>query len=122
VLAERATVRLLAWPERTQLAQAIDARFDAMIGAGALDEVRALTGLGLSPELPIMRALGVTQLAAHLEGRLSLDAAAEAAKAETRQYAKRQLTWFRRNMMSWQHLDTQQMKTFSVFDISISDG
>jgi tRNA dimethylallyltransferase len=122
VLAERATVRLLAWPERAQLAQAIDARFDAMIEAGALDEVRALLGLGLSPELPIMRALGVAQLAAHLEGRQSLDAAMEAAKAETRQYAKRQLTWLKRNMMSWLRLDAQQMETFSASSISFSDS
>lgn len=122
VLVERATVRLLAWPERTELAQAIDARFDAMMGAGALDEVRALLRLHLSPELPIMRALGVAQLAAHLEGRLSLDAAAAAAKAETRQYAKRQLTWLRRNMMSWNSLDAQQMRIFSAIDIPISDS
>jgi tRNA dimethylallyltransferase len=115
-------VRLLAWPERAQLAQAIDARFEAMLGAGALEEVRALLGLGHSPELPIMRALGVAQLAAHLEGRLALDAAAEAAKAETRQYAKRQVTWLRRNMMSWKRLDTKQMEKFLMHDLSLSDS
>ena len=70
-----------------------------MLAAGALDEVRALAALGLSSELPIMRALGVAPLAAHLAGRVPLEAAVEAAKAETRQYAKRQLTWLRRNMI-----------------------
>ena len=53
-------------------APSIDARFDAMLAAGALEEVRALLALGLSTELPIMRALGVAPLAAHLEGALPL--------------------------------------------------
>ncbi len=122
VLAESETVRLLAWPERTLLAEAIDARFDAMMKAGALREVRSLLSLGLSTELPIMRALGVAPLAAHVAGRQSLDAAVEAAKAETRQYAKRQLTWLKRNMMSWKRLDAQQTKTFVASDISFSDS
>jgi tRNA dimethylallyltransferase len=107
VLAESETVRLLAWPERTLLAAAIDARFDAMMKAGALEEVRALEALGLSTELPIMRALGVAPLAEHVAGRQSLDAAIGAAKTETRQYAKRQLTWLKRNMMSWNRLNSQ---------------
>ena len=110
VLAESETVRLLAVPERATQATVIDARFDAMLAAGALDEVRALAALGLSGELPIMRALGVAALAAHLAGKTSLQAAAEAAKAQTRQYAKRQLTWLKRNMMSWTRLDAQQMR------------
>ena len=89
---EEETVRLLVLPDREIQALAIEARFDAMLSAGALDEVRALVGLGLSAELPIMRALGVAPLAGHLAGNISLEAAAAAAKAETRQYAKRQLT------------------------------
>ena len=72
-----------------------------MLAAGALEEVRALLALGLSGELPVMRALGVAPLAAHLAGTTSLEAAVAAAKAETRQYAKRQLTWLRRNMIAW---------------------
>jgi tRNA dimethylallyltransferase len=122
VITETGTVRLLAWPERTLLAEAIEARFDAMMKAGALEEVRALVALGLSTELPIMRALGVAPLAAHVAGRQSLDAAVEAAKAETRQYAKRQLTWLKRNMMSWNRLNAQQMKIFMAPDMSFSDS
>ena len=66
--------------------------------------------LELPQELTIMRALGVAPLAAHLSGRLSLEEAAAVAKAETRQYAKRQMTWLRRNMISWKKIDTQQME------------
>ena len=110
VLAEHGTVRLLTIPDRTMQATVIGARFDAMLAAGALEEVRSLLALGLSNELPVMRALGVAPLAAHLAGATSLEAAVAAAQAETRQYAKRQLTWLRRNMKSWKNLDTQQMK------------
>ena len=61
-------------------------------------------------ELPIMRALGVAPLAAHIAGELALEEAVASAKAETRQYAKRQLTWLRRNMSSWKAIDTQYME------------
>ena len=92
---ETETVRLLVLPDRRALGAGIDARFDAMLAAGALEEVRALLALGLSEELPIMRALGVAPLAAISRARSSLEAAVAAAKAETRQYAKRQLTWLK---------------------------
>jgi tRNA dimethylallyltransferase len=76
--------------------------------------VRSLLALGLSGELPVMRALGVAPIAAYLAGATSLEAAAAAAKTETRQYAKRQLTWLRRNMISWSRLDAQQMERFDI--------
>jgi tRNA dimethylallyltransferase len=107
VLAEALTERLLVMPDRDAQAAAIDARFDAMLAAGALEEVRRLLTHAFSPELPIMRALGVAQLAAHVRGELQLDDAAAAAKAQTRQYAKRQGTWLRRNMKSWKPIVTQ---------------
>ncbi len=100
-------------------ATVIDARFDAMLAAGALEEVRSLLALGLSSELPVMRALGVAPLAAHLAGATSLEAAVAAAQTETRQYAKRQLTWLRRNMKSWKSLDTQQMKRIEPRELLI---
>jgi len=75
VLAEHETVRLLAVPDRAMQAAVIDARFDAMLAAGALEEVRTLLALGLSGELPVMRALGVAALAAHVAGKMSLEAA-----------------------------------------------
>jgi tRNA dimethylallyltransferase len=118
VLLERETVRLLAMPERTALDAGIDARFDAMMAAGALDEARRLASLGLSTELPIMRALGVAPLAEHIAGKLTLEAAAAIAKSDTRKYAKRQRTWLKRNMISWNAIDTQQ--TERIIEISLS--
>jgi tRNA dimethylallyltransferase len=121
VLAEHETVRLLAVPDRAMQAAVIDARFDAMLAAGALEEVRRLVSLELSQELPIMRALGVAPLAAHLSGRLSLKEAAAAAKAETRQYAKRQTTWLKRNMISWKAIEAQFSQRFDRNDLLFSD-
>lgn len=106
-LSEDETERLLVVTEREALMQRIDARFDAMLDAGAIEEVREFARLGLSEELPSVRAHGVRPLLAYLAGRSSLDAAAEGSKAETRQYAKRQVTWHRRNMMSWICFSTQ---------------
>ncbi len=88
-------LRLVRLPPRDQLYAACDARFCAMIEAGALDEVRILRELGLDPKLPVMRALGVRELGRHLDGALSLDAAVARAQQATRNYAKRQMTWLR---------------------------
>ncbi|MCH7864744.1 MAG: tRNA (adenosine(37)-N6)-dimethylallyltransferase MiaA, partial [Proteobacteria bacterium] len=82
-------------PGRDALYAATDARFDAMLAAGALEEVRALTALGLDPSLPAMKALGVRELGRHLAGGISLQEASGAAKQATRNFAKRQLTWLR---------------------------
>ena len=121
VLAEDHAVRLLAVPDRATQATVIAARFDAMLAAGALDEVRALVALDLSDEQPVMRALGVAALTAHLAGTMSLEAAAEAAKAETRQYAKRQMTWLKRNMIAWMRICAQQIETISASDLPFSE-
>jgi tRNA dimethylallyltransferase len=110
VLVEDEAVRLLVLPDRQAHGQIIEARFDAMMNAGALEEARALVALGLSEALPIMRALGVAPLAAHIAGNLGLEEAVALAKAETRQYAKRQLTWCRRNMITWKPILTQDME------------
>jgi tRNA dimethylallyltransferase len=122
VLAEADTVRLLVLPEQQALAAAIDARFEAMLADGALDEVRALLALGLSQELPVMRALGVGALAAHLAGDTPLEAAVASAQAQSRQYAKRQRTWLRRNMIAWTTVDTQQMQRIMAGDLSFIDS
>ena len=97
-LAARAWRGLFLAPDREALTARIDARFDAMIGAGALDEVRRLAERKLDPALPVMRAHGVPHLIAHLEGRLSLAEAGERAKLDTRHYAKRQFTWARHQL------------------------
>lgn len=85
-------------PERGELHRRIDERFDRMLAAGALDEVRALLSHGLATSLPVMRAIGVPQLGGHLRGETDLDTATARAKAASRQYAKRQSTWFRHQM------------------------
>jgi len=122
VLAENDTVRLLVLPDRDTVGSRIDARFDAMLAEGAIEEVRRLLAFGFSDELPIMRALGVAQLAAHVRRELQLDAAAAAAKTETRQYAKRQATWLRRNMRSWMAIQSQQMERIAAGDLSLIEA
>ncbi len=82
-------------PLRSDLVARCDARFDRMMEEGALDEVAALKARGLSPERPIMRAVGVPELVAYLEGEVPLDAAVADAKTATRRYAKRQMTWMK---------------------------
>jgi tRNA dimethylallyltransferase len=86
---------ILLMPPRDELRAACDARFDAMIAAGAVDEVHALLRSGVGLHAPVMKILGAREIAAHLAGEHSLNAALVLAKAATRQYAKRQSTWFR---------------------------
>ena len=85
-------------PDRSDLYQRIDARFDAMIAAGALEEVAALASRELDPALPVMRAHGVKHLLAHLQGGLALAEAAQRSKLDIRHYAKRQFTWARHQL------------------------
>jgi tRNA dimethylallyltransferase len=94
-------VRVFLAPERPELRKRIDARFDAMLAAGALDEVRALAARKLDPLLPAMKAHGVPWLIRHLNGEISLAEAAEGAKADTRRYTKRQFTWVRHQLSDW---------------------
>lgn len=87
-------------PETAWLNGRIDRRFAAMMAAGALEEARANLP-GWNPALPSSRAIGGPELVAHLQGRLGLDEAVAAATLASRQYAKRQRTWFRSNMADW---------------------
>ena len=97
-----AVLKLVIAPEREPLYAAIDARFDRMIEAGALEEVEALLALDLDDSLPAMRAHGVRELRAYFAGASSLEEAAAKAKTESRRYAKRQMTWARRYMPDWE--------------------
>jgi tRNA dimethylallyltransferase len=94
-------VKIFLAPERNELWRRIDARFDGMLAAGALDEVRGLDARKLPEHLPAMKAHGVTSLRKHLHGEMSLNDAAAHAKTATRRYAKRQITWFRTQMPGW---------------------
>ncbi|MBK1635070.1 tRNA (adenosine(37)-N6)-dimethylallyltransferase MiaA [Rhodovulum adriaticum] len=85
---------------REQLNARIEARFDAMIAEGALEEVRANLSRW-DPAAQSAQAIGAPELVAHLRGEISLDAAIAAAKTASRQYAKRQRTWFRSRLKQW---------------------
>ncbi len=111
LLKEADAVRLVVAPEREELHRRIDARFEAMIAHGALEEVERLFAAGLDPSLPIMNALGVRPLMQLMRGEIDRKAAIGQAQAETRQYAKRQLTWVRGNMITWNHISEKQMET-----------
>ena len=91
---------LLLWPDRDWLAGRIDARFDRMLEGGALEEVRAVLPIW-DPAALWAKAIGAPELIAHLRGGLPLDEARLRAQAASRQYAKRQRTWFRRRMRDW---------------------
>ena len=92
---------LVLEPPREPLYARCDARFEAMMAAGALDEVATLAGRNLPPSLPAMKAVGYRELAAYLKGETSREAAIAAAQMETRRYAKRQTTWARGQMANW---------------------
>ncbi|MBP2558681.1 tRNA dimethylallyltransferase [Neorhizobium galegae] len=97
--------KLVVLPDRKILHERIDRRFETMLETGAVDEVRALLALGPSPDLPAMKAIGVVQVAEMLEGRMNREEVIERGSALTRQYAKRQMTWFRNQMdESWERL------------------
>ena len=104
-------------------ASAIDARFDAMLAAGALEEVRALRG-----SRPLRRSCrscgrsGWRRWRPISPAALGLDEAVALAKAETRQYAKRQLTWLRRNMITWKSINTQEMERITADILSFIDS
>lgn len=95
-------------PPRQAVRAAIDARFLAMMAAGALEEVHALDALGLDPALPAMRAHGVPPLRAAIRGETPLEAAIARGQAMVRQYAKRQATWFRHHALA------APQQTFSI--------
>lgn len=99
--------RLIVLPDRDVLHRRCDARFDLMMHHGALAEVEALGAQALDPGLPVMRALGVRPLLAHLSGQSTIEQAIAQSKMETRQYVKRQTTWLKRNMSAWKATKTQ---------------
>jgi tRNA dimethylallyltransferase len=95
-------------PDREQLYSRIDARFDAMLKAGALEEVASLAARNLDPLLPAMKAHGVPALIRHLKGEITLDEAAAIGRADTRHYAKRQFTWFRHQLPEFEWVKPEE--------------
>ncbi|WP_039758161.1 tRNA (adenosine(37)-N6)-dimethylallyltransferase MiaA [Bartonella queenslandensis] len=87
--------KILLMQPRALLYERIHKRLDSMIERGALEEVVAMKKLMLSPSLPAMKAIGIPEFMAYLDGYRSFENALEAVKTQTRRYAKRQMTWFR---------------------------
>jgi len=104
---EQEAERIFVCPPRDVLYARCEARFERMADDGAIEEVERLGALRLDPALPLMRAVGVRPLLRHLDGNLDRGAALDEAKTETRRYAKRQITWARRNMISWEWIFAQ---------------
>ena len=102
-----AAITLVLSPPRAELVRAVDRRCAAMLDNGALDEVAALMRLGLDPTLPAVKAVGVPGLARHLAGEITRAEALRLFQQATRQYAKRQVTWFRHQLIGARKLDAQ---------------
>ena len=106
---------LILLPDRDWLYERCDRRFGEMLDQGAVEEVEALLARDLSPDLPVMRAIGVPEVAALIRGELDREGALAAGRQATRNYAKRQYTWFRRQPpQAWSISELQ--------DCSIKDG
>ena len=98
-------------PPRAAVQARAEKRLARMLTQGALDEVAALLARNLDPRLPVMKAVGVEPLARHLRGEIGLEAAIQATAAQTRRYIKRQETWRRTQMITWQPIVAQEMET-----------
>ena len=104
-------------PDRAALYARCDLRFANMIERGAIGEVAALLARGLDPALPVMRAIGVADIAGHLRGAWSVEEAVERGAQATRNYAKRQFTWFRRQPPEgWPRLETDSYDLQQLFE------
>ena len=109
---------LLLLPEREWLYERCDRRFVMMLDGGAVDEVETLLARNLDPALPVMRAIGVPEITSLLQGELSRDECIVSGQRATRQYAKRQYTWFRHQPPdTWTRDDN---KTINEYDIFVS--
>jgi tRNA dimethylallyltransferase len=114
-----ALVPLILLPPRDELRARCDARLEAMFEDGAMGEVRALLARNLDPDLPVMRAIGVPQIAAHLRGEIPREDALDRAQAATRQYAKRQYSWFRHQPPADWPRHTESLSVDSIKEIAI---
>ena len=100
-LADYSVERVVLDPDRQVLRQRIADRFETMFSGGAVEEVEALRQLDLDLSLPVMKAIGVPEISAWLDGVQTREEAIRLATIATRQYAKRQRTWFRNRFGDW---------------------
>ena len=111
-------VPMILLPPRDWLAARCDARFETMFEQGQ-DEVAALMERGLDPALPVMRAIGVPEIIAHLRQKSHESHTKELGKLATRQYAKRQYTWFRRQLPEDWPRHTESLNNESINNLAI---
>jgi tRNA dimethylallyltransferase len=105
-------------PPRDALYRRCDARFAAMLRTGAVEEVAALLARKLDPALPVMRAIGVPEIAGHLRGEWSLAETEARGGQATRNYAKRQFTWLRHQPpANWPRLEAESFEVSVIFEI-----
>ena len=106
-----AAAKVFLMPNRDEVGLRIDARFDTMMAAGALEVVRAFAARNLDPNLPAMKAHGVPWLIRHLKGEIAMAEAVAQAKRDTRRYTKRQATWFRNQLPQFEWAEPQHAAT-----------
>ena len=116
------TAAFVIEPDRTTLYRRIEERFDRMVQAGAVEEVRALLDQKLPEDLPAMKAIGVREFSAVIRGETTLATAIEKAKTESRRYAKRQTTWFRHQMKDWRRLASNTSSPHRGGGVTEGDG
>lgn len=113
---------LVLLPDRDWLYARCDRRFVLMLENGAVEEVEALLARGLSPDLPVMRAIGVPQITAMLRGEITHEEAIEQGQRATRQYAKRQFTWLRHQPPAeWIRIQPENVELRRYFGILFSN-
>ena len=107
---------LVMLPDRDWLYERCDRRFEIMTESGAIEEVEALLARDIDPALPVMRAIGVPEIASFLRDEISREEMIERGAQATRNYAKRQFTWFRRQTPEdWQRIESQNVDIRDVF-------
>lgn len=99
-------------PDREALYAQCNDRFEEMVAMGAVEEVRTLLESDIPASHPLMKAVGVPEIARHLSGEIELSSAVRLGQQATRRYAKRQMTWFRNRMADWQQIPTQDLESF----------
>ena len=102
LLASHGLKKIVLNPNREILNDRIKSRFLTMLEGGAIDEVKNIMSLDIDPSMPAMKAIGVREISSLLAGKISREEAIEKAVIASRQYAKRQRTWFRRRMENWE--------------------
>jgi tRNA dimethylallyltransferase len=108
---------LVLLPPREWLYARCDTRFERMMERGAVEEVETLLARGLSPSLPVMRAIGVPEIAGYLRGEWSREEAGARGQQATRNYAKRQYTWFRRQPpQDWPRCESERCGISAYFE------